>query len=154
MTVRNVTFLLLLLLAPLYAGCSAAEAQRASAAMHSGLNATTDLVSPNYELAVDLCHAREMFQVDRAAAGTITADVAEANVARIREVCDAVFESFLEVRAAQLALRAVADALKDGRATASDLLRSSDELQGLVTQTRELLRQLRYTINDDGGSAQ
>lgn len=126
--------LVAVLCAPLaLSGCGPTQAQ----AMHSGLNAATDLADPLYQVAVTECDLQEGEVHDRYPPEQ--ASEAYAALGQVRARCDVAFASFEELRAAQQALRATADAMEDGRATSTDLVRSLDELHLAYQTTRGLV---------------
>ena len=120
-------------LAIILTGCGASE--RATA--HSALNVVTDVADPSYELAVDTCHELEMAIVRRES----TRAEDDADIARVRETCDAVFAGFEAVRIAQREARALVDAEGSGTVVAEAieaLGRLWRDLQALVPQLAEL----------------
>ena len=130
-----------LLLGPMaLTGCGPTQAQT----LHSGLNTTTDYADPLYALAVVSCDAAEGQVI--ASHAPSEREAAAAALVRVRLECDRVFAGFEEARALQLALRATADAMEDGRATMSDVLRSADELALVVESTRTLVSALRARV--------
>lgn len=126
--------LVVVLLGPLaLSGCGPTQAQ----AMHSGLNAATDLADPLYQAAVTECDLQEGEVHDRYPPEQ--ASEAYAALDQVRARCNVAFASFEELRGAQAALRATADAMQDGRATNADLVRSLDELHLAYQTTRGLV---------------
>lgn len=124
-------------LACLLSGCGAS----ASSAMHRGLTDATDLVDPGYAQAVVECDLQEREVI--ASHQPDEGDAAAVALARVRARCDVAFASFEELRGLQLALRATADALEDGEATVSDVVRSLDELAAAVETSRALVEAIR-----------
>ena len=118
-------------------GCGPTQAQ----ALHSGLNETTDLVDPGYAQAVVECDLSEREVIASHAPDEGAAAAVALAVVRVR--CDVAYASFEAVRGAQLALRATADAMEDGRATATDVLRSLDELAAAVESSRAFVDAIR-----------
>lgn len=118
-------------------GCGPAAAQT----LHQGLTDTTDLVDPAYAQAVVECDLQEREVIASHTPDQV--DAADVALAAVRVRCDVALAAFEAVRGAQLALRATADAMADGRATASDVVRSLDELAAAVETSRALVASIR-----------
>lgn len=118
-------------------GCGPAQAQ----ALHSGLTDTTDLVDPMYAQAVVECDLQEREVI--ASHAPDQGDAAAVALAAVRVRCDVALASFEALRGAQLTLRATADAMEDGRATVTDVVRSLDELAAAVETSRALVTAIR-----------
>ena len=118
-------------------GCGPAAAEQ----LHGGLNAATDYADPLYAATVAECDAQEEDVL--ASHAPDDGEAAYAALAQVRARCDVALASWEAVRETQRTLRATADAMEDGRATASDLLRSLDELQGAYRAAHELYLSIR-----------
>lgn len=118
-------------------GCGPTQAE----AMHRGLSAATDLVDPLYLEAVTECDLQEGEVI--ASHAPDEGEAAAAALSQVRQRCDVAFASFEELRITQLVLRATADALEDGRATTTDLVRSLDEMTTAYQATRALVAAIR-----------
>lgn len=123
--------------------CSAVQRARVNTGIQEGMNVTTDVVDPVYDLAVVSCDAAEGIAIDR----HDEADAAEAEVLRIREECDKIFETLEAVRAAQATLRSTADAYEAGTEGFDNLMSVFHEVKGLAAQVKALVR----TFRDDHG---
>lgn len=73
---------------------------------HIALNAITDTIQPNYQLAVDACDEAE-WRVVRREGSTRAED--DADITRLRRDCDRVFGAFEAVRIAQATARVAVD---------------------------------------------
>ena len=124
-------------------GCAVAARTRVNTGVQEGMNITTDIVDPVYELAVISCDAAEGIAIER----HDEADAAEAEVLRIREECDKIFESIETVRTLQSALRATGDAYQAGTADFSALMGAFAEVKGLAAQVKALVTTFRSDHN-------
>lgn len=120
-------------------GCATGHAQ--AQALHHGLTDATDLVDPMYAQAVVECDLQEREVI--ASHAPDQGDAAAVALAAVRVRCDVALASFEAVRGLQLALRATADAMADGRATVTDVVRSLDELAAAVETSRALVSAIR-----------
>ena len=118
-------------------GCGPTQAE----SMQRGLSAATDLADPLYLEAVTECDLQEGEVI--ASHAPDEGEAAAAALSQVRQRCDVAFASFEELRMTQLVLRATADALEDGRATTTDLVRSLDEMTAAYQATRELVAAIR-----------
>lgn len=87
----------------LLSGCAPSQAQLRAQGAHEVLNTVTDIANPSYDLAIELCDARELVIIQRQ--GT-TREQDRADFAATREICDRVFQGFRALRELQLASRA------------------------------------------------
>jgi hypothetical protein len=92
-------------------GCVGSQMARRDA-VFSTVTLITLVADPAYEAAVLACDAHEQVVEDNQA---LDAEMKNAEIARIRAVCDRVFDGFLALRRAQVATASAAKAAADGK---------------------------------------
>lgn len=98
------------ILMPLLMSCIGPLAARARGA-HEVLNVTADIVNPSYELASQVCDAREQVVIERQ--GT-SLEQDTADIEHIRASCDAVFKEFEHIRAVHELARVAIEEAENG----------------------------------------
>lgn len=96
--------ILIVALSILFIGCGQFAAGQAHG-LNVVLNELSDVVNPSYDLAIQVCEAKE--QVIELRQGT-TLEEDQAALREVRTRCDAIFNAFNKVREAQLDARTLA----------------------------------------------
>jgi len=124
-------------------GCSAMQRAHVNASIQRGMDVTTDIVDPGYELAVISCDVAEGIAIQSGE----NAEETRSEIQSIRIECDRIFASFESVRVAQTTLRELGAAYQSGDADFAQLVSAFNSAKDLAGTVKSLVSTFRRQHN-------